>query len=433
MTETFNGCSYTDVWASPKNWATTTSKSALNKDWYVQCNFHDPLFKEKNGNNGFQFRRRLNKIKGLENRQAAVRLMLEEIPKLLSEQGYNPITGLYMAPLKRSAGINRNPVYNHETPIKNALDLAYRLADVEDQTLRDFKSVLRYFKKALRKIGYHTLQIGFITTLHIRQVMMYLVKHVRPLSDKRFNKYIANLGSLFTILRKNGLIKANPMDDFDKKIVVIEQRQTMTVAERIKVDRHLRINHPRFWLYTVIFYHSAGREDELLYVKPEHVDLENLTYKSLVKKGGRKVWVSHPIKKIAVEFWQKAMLSAKPTDYIFSVGLVPGEQKIRRDQITRRWRIHVKEKLGITADIYSLKHSNLDEITQRLDAKAAARAAGHTSTRMINKHYAVNEKDRLNVAIQNMTNQFAPERKATVYNETCNPMAFGFTVSRSAG
>ena len=44
-----NGCSRTEVFISPKNYKTLKNKSDLTKDWFVECRFYDPLFKDKGG------------------------------------------------------------------------------------------------------------------------------------------------------------------------------------------------------------------------------------------------------------------------------------------------------------------------------------------------------------------------------------------------
>ena len=69
--------------------------------------------------------------------------------------------------------------------------------------------------------------------------------------------------------------------------------------------------------------------------------------------------------------------------------------------------MHVKKKLGITADFYSLKHLNLDEISGALDIEAAAMMAGHTSPVITMKHYAVNEKDREMERLRKVNNKFS--------------------------
>lgn len=69
------------------------------------------------------------------------------------------------------------------------------------------------------------------------------------------------------------------------------------------------------------------------------------------------------------------------------------------DPFGRRWRRHVKVKLGINVDLYSLKHLNTTELMDRLDkdynpAKDVQKLTGHTSETMIAKVYDMNFKGR---------------------------------------
>ena len=135
-----------------------------------------------------------------------------------------------------------------------------------------------------------------------------------------------------------------------------------------------------------IFFHSGARIKELLAVKVQEVDIKKQRFKVLIRKGRNSHEEWRVIKNIALPFWIELLEGAKENEYIFSIGLNPGEKQIIREQITRRWNMHVKKKLGITADFYSLKHLNLDEISGALDIEAAAMMAGHTSPVITMKH-----------------------------------------------
>lgn len=72
-----------------------------------------------------------------------------------------------------------------------------------------------------------------------------------------------------------------------------------------------------------------------------------------------------------------------------------------------RWRKYIKEGLGIDADFYALKHLNTDETSRILDAEAAAKMAGHTSTVITLKHYLFNEEEREREKLRKVGNVFA--------------------------
>jgi hypothetical protein len=56
-------------------------------------------------------------------------------------------------------------------------------------------------------------------------------------------------------------------------------------------------------------------------------------------------------------------------------------------------------QLGITADLYSLKHLNTTEVVEALDEQAAAKLNSHTSTAMVVGVYDVRNEQRRNAKI----------------------------------
>ena len=67
------------------------------------------------------------------------------------------------------------------------------------------------------------------------------------------------------------------------------------------------------------------------------------------------------------------MKQCKTEHYIFSIGLKPGHKPIKAYQIGKRWYRLVKKKLGISADLNSLKHLHTTEVVDLLNEVEAAR------------------------------------------------------------
>lgn len=114
-----------------------------------------------------------------------------------------------------------------------------------------------------------------------------------------------------------------------------------------------------------------------------------------------------PIKNIALPYWVEAIKDAQKDDYIFSKNLLPGMTAIRSFQVTKRWNRLVKKQLGIEYDFYSLKHLNLDETAALIGIENAAAMASHTTVTTTRRHYAVNEQQRQNNLLKNLTNSFS--------------------------
>jgi hypothetical protein len=108
--------------------------------------------------------------------------------------------------------------------------------------------------------------------------------------------------------------------------------------------------------------------------------------------------------------------NSKEKLFLFSEGLMPMYRTtpIRQEQICRRWRMHVKQKLAITADFYPLKHLRTTEDVNK-EAKElilqaqnnAAKKNGQTTSTMVRTVYDVDHKERLIELDKTATNTFA--------------------------
>ncbi|MBE8727994.1 tyrosine-type recombinase/integrase [Flavobacterium hungaricum] len=401
-------CSYSEIWVHPKNWKTLTSQKSLQLDWRVECKFYDPLFKEKYPK-GFPFRKKANRFKTLEERKAVIETWLEEIPKLLEQKGYNPITRKYMIEEKPEPVPEDRSLTEicPETPFLIALDLAHKSIKVAESTYNDIKYMLGKFKPAAEQLRFDELKISEVKRKHIRFTLDHLEETETTFSAHKFNKYRGYLSTLFKELIEYEAIESDVVLQIKKRNHETKIREILSYQDRKKVNTYLKENFPDFWRFTILFFHSGGRITELLNLRAEDVFLNEQKYRVLIKKGAQYKWTDRIIKDVALDCWTKSLHGAKKGDFVFSVGLKPGPDKIRREQINRRWKTHVKDKLNITADFYALKHLNLDETTSLLSMADAAKMASHTSTAMIQKHYAVGEQDRQNERLRTLQNKFA--------------------------
>lgn len=192
-------------------------------------------------------------------------------------------------------------------------------------------------------------------------------------------------------------------------------RITLTDSERIDVQKLLIGSFYTFWHFIQIFFHSGARRKELLLVKKCDVDLNNQRFKVTIRKGGDYKQVWKPIKDIVLPLWKSLIYSASIDDYLFAEGLKPGSAPIRPEQVTRRWKRHVKDKLEITADLYSLRHLNLTEMMDLLsDSSDILRAqeiviesSSHTTTKMLDSVYDVRSQIRKDKRLKVLANKFA--------------------------
>src|SRR4030095_17139003 len=108
----------------------------------------------------------------------------------------------------------------------------------------------------------------------------------------------------------------------------------------------------------------------------------------------------------AMPVWTEVMEDCDKGDYLFTRGLKPGRTAIKSYQIGKRWYRHVKKKLNITADFYSIKHLHTTEVVDLLSDVDAAKHNDHKGTKMVNTVYDVKRKDRTNGKIKTLNNPF---------------------------
>lgn len=384
-----NGCTCSKLTVYPKNWQTKNAK--ITKDWFIKYRFYDPRYPMPKQ----VMVKRMNQYKSLQERQEATKSCLaEELDKLVND-GCNPFQRV------TKAGICTDHITG-QTSLIDALRYALRTVSVSDITRRDLKYLVKHSEDALRR---HNL-LSLPTTNSTRKTIKLLLEEVSNTPD-RFNKNRSNLMILFTELCEAEAIENNPVRDIKKKKVVKRLREVLSDEERVKVNKHLLENYPTFHRFLHIFFHSGARISELLRVRESDLDLPNQRYKVTIQKGRNYKEVWKTIKDVALPFWSDISQECNAGDFVFSIGLRPGQTLIKPYQVTKRWYRLVKKKIGITADFYSLKHLHTTEVVDMLDENEAAKHNEHTSNAMVIGIYDVRGENRKHNKVKTLKNKFA--------------------------
>lgn len=404
-----NNCRAGKMGVFPKNWK--TAKADPNLKWYISYRFYDDNLNQKK----LVIIKGMNEYSDLKQKQDAVRILIEEELDQLEHKGYNPITKTY--------SISQHEIEISEyTPFLQALNYAKDKMKVSPATMIDINSCLKYFSEAAKQLKYDLMPIGQIRRRHLKHLLDRTgkIKLSTPVvistktgktklgtwTANTFNQYKAHLSMLFGELLEYDAVETNWVRDIKKQKSEKRIRETLTMDERKKVNDLLFKKDVNFWRFLHIFFHSGSRETELLNVRVKDVDLENQRFKVMMKKGKNYQEEWRIIKDVSLNLWLEILSMASGNQFLFSKGLLPGDCPIRREQITRRWRRHVKKPLGITADFYSLKHSNLDEVADQMSLKDAQELAGH-KTPVITLTYAIGEQKRKHERIKKVNNKFA--------------------------
>ncbi|RYE32379.1 MAG: hypothetical protein EOP48_31075, partial [Sphingobacteriales bacterium] len=359
-----NGCKCSEPKVSPSNWE--SPKASLKKNWYIYYRFYDPSEKEKYPKGKLRIIKGMNEAKTVGERQEIVRALIHLELGELKTMGFNPILERHITPLDQLHSINP------DTPLLQALQGALTKASFNERTYADIKSVLKYVEKAALLLRLDYLPVKEIRPSHLLLLLEQCGKIKERWSANTYNAYLKYLSILFGQLLQHQAVEFNPARDLKKKKNVRKLREILSPEECQQIDDFTKEYDEALWRFIHIFFHSGSRNTEILRVQGEHVNLKKQKVKYLVLKGQQHEWVERTIKDIALPFWQSALENCGPKDYVFSVGLKPGKKPIRPEQITRRWRTHIKKKLGIECDFYSLKHLNTDQTAAALDLKTAA-------------------------------------------------------------
>lgn len=403
------GCSMSQPSIHPANWKQITA--SVSKKWYIFYRFYDPIHKPEGKP---KLLKGMNDYKTAESRRQATQTILDDEMSLL-KSGWNPVTDQYVS----LDDMPEAGELNEHTPLPLALRIAQKKLTCAGYTQDDIRSMMYWVPIAIEQCNFARLPVGEVKKKHIRAILDKCsgiksrvapetkeVITVKEWSNHKFNKYRSYLMILFSEIAEAEAIEQNPCRDMKKRKKTKRIRQTLTKQERFRTDALLRWFVYEFWRFLHIFFHSGCRESEMMLLQGKHVNLEAKTFVRMVLKGQSYEEKEGTIKDIALEFWKEAMEGCGPEDYLFSKRFQPGALPINPRQIGRYWKRWVKRLLGITADFYSLKHSNTTETSKALGAKAAAKHNGQEGEAMVIQIYDVDYALRMQNEIRQINNPF---------------------------
>jgi integrase len=387
-----NNCRCSELSIFPKNWK--EPRASVKKPWYITYRFYDAE------NNVKQVHiRGMNGFKSPQERKAATQSLIDTTLELLEKEGYNPILDRCVAPVD-------DKDLSAKTPIIKALNKACETIKVQKKTRIDIEGVVSHVCKAVKELGLDKLQIGEVRKKHIKFILLACEKQNKKWSANLFNHYRKYLSILFTELKEFEAVEEHPIKDIAVQETVSKIKETLTDDERKKVNEHLKARYYRFWLFTQMFFHSGSRISELLRLKAKDVNLTQQYFKVTILKGKKKREVKKVIKDVALTYWTEALKDCLPEQYVFSEGLKPGNTAINPEQITRRWKRLVKDKLNINASFYSLKHLHSTELVDLLSEADAAKHNSHTGTGMVVTIYDTKQEKRQHERLRKINNEF---------------------------
>lgn len=392
-----NNCHVSELKVSPKNWKSPNASVATN--WKIHYTFFDPRYTKG-------FRRQvkgMNSHTYLKSRQQKTRDLLITEREYL-EKGFNPFEKAIVPTLEFEV--------NPYSPFIASLWIAVEKVRVSHNHKISLKSVVRGVEKSARQLNIHNMPVKDVSMKYFNRIFEQCYKNNDRFTGSTQNRYKKSLHRIYKELFKMEAVDSNPLSLIERVRATKKARVMPTLKERKKVNTIIKKTNYNLWRAVQLFFHSGARESEFLRLQAMDVNLKTGECTYTIEKGVEvREGVTRPIKDIVLPLWKEILKEAKnPTDYLFTRGLKPGLKPIRREQFARRWRYHVKEKLGINVDLYSLKHLNTTEVMDELDklynpAKDVAKMNAHNEA-MIISIYDKGNKERKDDKIKKLKNSF---------------------------
>lgn len=369
-------------------------KAKLADDWYVYYEIYSE--EEHTFIPMPKVRVNINRIKDLKDKKIYGANLVKAVDSLL-KRGITPDV-YQQQPFDKEGNLLDPGEDIRRLPIIAGLKWAFeeRSKEVQPNTVKDYRSVLKYVNPAIEKIGYSKITVGQFRKGHLRKVMD-LIQKEEGISDNRYNTYVENLQGLYKAFKRNDVFDVSPIAFFERKDEEDpEPTETLTPEERRKVfDYFLKVN-PGFLHYFLCLYHTALRPKEIVALQiSNYYEAEacfRLHPKETVvvhgkeerKTKGKKRARYIPIPPELYGIMKAKNLSQFPAEwYVFGKGFDPGSVNIARKVATDYWKKHVKGILKIDKDLYSLKYSGIDDKLENKVSRDAIRGqAGHETKQM---------------------------------------------------
>jgi integrase len=362
----------------------------------------------------------LNSIDDLVEREYRFNEACREVHNRLRE-GFNPLAPVVDLESKEESEIS-------ELLLISGLlwALEKRKKYLDPKTYNTYKGTVNFLEEAIKGTYLNSLKV---VDCKRTQLMLVLEKASikESWTDKTFNKCLGHLKILMTVLVKWGILEANYATGIENIKVAkdssVNKPGSDSEIERIK--NHLINKDFRFYVFSITVFHTGIRMKELLLVNLGMVDLNkdefNLPGKTI--KNGKEIRLTKngnarvvPINKYLKEYLIKMDFSHLPKDYYLfgsakesGMGnrgknqvlpdFLPGPTHVSRDTSGRRWKKLVKDDLGITMNLYAMKHHGADKkILAGMDLDSLRELYGHSS-KVTTKIYAqkINEVYRKDI------------------------------------
>lgn len=351
------------------------------KGWYVYFYYLGKQYRYKKG---------INYIKNIYNREIEANALAEALYSKLMNQ-WNP-------------GVPEIVESPNSLTFINALDfsLEKKKEHIAQKTYSGYSGTVKFLKTSVLALGLERLNISDLKRVHIRTILEK-AKSQRKWTNKGYNKHLNHLKALLTELVQWDILEYNPAHNIQNLKVSETMANVPANDEQHKIIKEcLENEHPYFYSFIQMLFHSGIRPKEILSIQIYMIDLKKqiITLPAINTKTNALRVV--PINNHLLQIMYAMELHTYPNDfYLFGsyresgrgnvgkfIDFIPGPTRLKRDTATKRWQRIVKKGLEIDVNMYSYKHKGGDEkIKAGISLDALRNLYGHKNARMT-EHYA---------------------------------------------
>lgn len=288
--------------------------------------------------------------------------------------------------------------------IIQAFDFAFEIfkGKLAKKTFQDYSSIYRAIKPTILSLGWQNHDIKEFDSYHIK-ILLDKVKKSKKWSNKRYNKAANVLRSIFTALKKEFIIKNNPVQGLDylPEETPIEM-ELITPEEQTLIIQHFNNVCPNFNIFLKILYQCGIRPNEIRQIKCSMIDFNKnifLLPSEITKTKARKVPFSEDLKNDLL-----GLDLSNPNYYLFGIEshycrrknklFKPSPYQMSINVAGNLWRENVKGILRIDKKMYGLKHKGAnDKEDNGMNIETVKQIFGHSSEK-ITQIYATKHQER---------------------------------------
>ena len=355
--------------------------------WYINLRYNDPVTGKRE-----RFRRtfNLNRIKDIAKRKRRGEELVDKITWWL-EQG-RPIDSFEERKVPDAALLGNDIFELGETNVVEAIDyiLKIKAQTTRHDTIRSYRSVIKYFILFLKNKRWHKLAINAISRRHAVGYMDSCIVE-RNLGPYSYNNNLRYMRAIFNDLVRKEYISVNPFGQIPYMEKPEKKRRNFTPQEARIVIGRIREESELLFYALLLEYCCFMRPSEIMKLSGGDIDLEHGFVRISSSKAKTKKTRFVTIPEDFLAYFDKAFFARIPAHaYIFGENFQPGKTKhCSKNTMGKKHRriLMQLKKEGILDDItglqwYSWKDTGITDALENIPILAVQDQAGHHSPDM---------------------------------------------------